>query len=263
MQDKIYKQILSEISVLGGLTFLVIDPPNQEPKVAAKIAKIAQKVGVNAISVGGSVGAQGAILDETIIEIKKNCDLPVILFPGNIATISKHAHAVYFMSMLNSTDPYYISGAQIAAAGPIKSLGIEVMPTSYIVVEPGRAVGWIGRAKLIPRNLPYLAGITALAGQFMGSKIIILESGGGAESPVPPKMVAATKKVIELPLVVAGGVRNEKFAYETIKAGADIIHVGTAAEETSTDLSLVEKTLSRIVDSVRKAGKEKIKDQSL
>jgi len=263
MQDKIYNQILSEISALGGLTFLVIDPPNQEPRVAAKIAKIAQKVGVNAISVGGSVGAQGAILDETIIGIKKNCDLPVILFPGNIATISKHAHAVYFMSMLNSTDPYYISGAQIAAAGPIKSLGIEVMPTSYIVVEPGRAVGWIGRAKLIPRNLPYLAGITALAGQFMGSKIIILESGGGADSPVPPEMVSATKKTIELPLVVAGGVRNEKFAYETIKAGADIIHVGTAAEETSTDLSLVEKTLSRIVTSVRKAGKEKLKDQSL
>ncbi len=258
VKDKIYKQILNDIKDFGGLTFLVIDPPNQSPEVAGKIAKVAQKTGVNSICVGGSVGAQGELLDKTIIEIKSNCSLPVILFPGNIATISKHADAVYFMSMLNSTDPYYISGAQIAAAAPFKSIGIEIMPTSYIVVEPGRAVGWVGRAQLIPRNLPYLSAITALAGQFMGSKIAILESGGGAESPVPSEMVAATKKAIEIPLVVAGGVRNEKFAFETIMSGADIVHIGTAAEETSSDLLLVEKTLSRITASVKKAGKEKI-----
>ena len=260
MKDKVYKQILGQIESLGGLVFLVIDPPNQDPKVAGQIAKVAQKAGVSAICVGGSVGAQGAILDQTILEIKAACDLPVLLFPGNIASISKHADAIYFMSMLNSLDPYYISGAQIASAWPVKSIGIEVIPTSYIVVEPGRAVGWVGRAQPIPRNLPYLAGITALAGQFMGSKMVILESGGGAESPVPPEMVAFTKKMIEVPLVVAGGVRDEKFAYQTIKAGADIIHVGTAAEETSTDISLVEKTLSRIVTSVQKAGKEKLKN---
>lgn len=258
MKDRVYNQILSEIKSSGGLVFLVIDPPNQEPKTAGSIAEVAQKAGVSAICVGGSVGAQGSILDQTIVEIKAKCSLPVILFPGNIATISKHADAVYFMSMLNSTDPYYITGAQIASAGPIKSMNLEVLPASYIVIEPGRAVGWVGRAQLIPRNLPYLAGITALAGQFLGSKIVILESGGGADSPAPPEMIAATKKMIEVPLVVAGGVRDEKLAYKTIKAGADIIHVGTAAEETNGDLYLVEKTLSRIVTSVKKAGKEKL-----
>ncbi|MEK6942357.1 MAG: geranylgeranylglyceryl/heptaprenylglyceryl phosphate synthase [archaeon] len=259
MKDKIYRQILGEIDALGGLVFLVIDPPNQEPKVAGQIAKAAQKAGVNAICIGGSVGAQGAILDTTILSVKENCALPVILFPGNIASISRYADALYFMSMLNSTDPYYITGAQIASAGPIKSLGIEVIPTSYIVVEPGRAVGWVGRAQMIPRNLPYLAGITALAGQYLGSKFVILESGGGAESPVPPEMISYAKKLIEVPLIVAGGVRDEKFAYQTIRAGADIIHVGTAAEETNNDVSLVEKTLSRMVASVQKAGKEKLK----
>ncbi|MBI2598493.1 MAG: geranylgeranylglyceryl/heptaprenylglyceryl phosphate synthase [Candidatus Diapherotrites archaeon] len=261
MKQKVYQKILEEISAFGGLVFLVIDPPNQEPKTAGEIAKIAQKVGVSAICVGGSVGAQGAILDQAISEIKANCSIPVILFPGNIASLSKHADALYFMSMLNSTDPYYITGAQIASAATVKHLGIEVIPTSYIVIEPGRAVGWVGRAQLIPRNLPYLAAITALAGQFLGSKMVILESGGGAESPVPPELVAATKKMVDVPLVVAGGVRDEKFAYETIRAGADIVHVGTAAEETNSDPSLVEKTLSRIVDSVKKAGKEKLQSQ--
>ncbi|AJF60608.1 MAG: hypothetical protein QT03_C0001G1125 [archaeon GW2011_AR10] len=256
-QGKVYSKILSRISSDGGLTFLVIDPPNQPPQKAGEIARTAEEAGVDFITVGGSVGAQGDLLDHTIKSVKENSSLPVILFPGNIATLSKYADAVYFMSMLNSIDPYYISGAQIAAAGPLKKLGLEIIPTSYIVIEPGRAVGWVGRAQLIPRNLPYLAGITALAGEYMGSKLVILESGGGAESPAPKQMVAATKKQIDVPLIIAGGVRNEKFAYETIKAGADIVHVGTAAEEKNRNSSKLKQAISKITKAVKKAGKEK------
>ncbi|MBN2127787.1 MAG: geranylgeranylglyceryl phosphate synthase family protein, partial [Candidatus Diapherotrites archaeon] len=178
-EGKVYKKILMEAEQDKGNVFLVIDPPNQSPEVAGKTAKIAEEAGVSAIAVGGSVGAQGELLDKTILSIKDKSKLPVVLFPGNIATVSRHADAIYFMSLMNSLDPYYVSGAQIASAYPIKKIGIEVIPTSYIITEPGRAVGWVGRAHLIPRNLPYLAGATALAGEMMGSKLIILESGGG------------------------------------------------------------------------------------
>lgn len=256
---KIYSQILSEIEKYGGLTFLVIDPPNQPPSVAGKVSRVAEKSGVNAVAVGGSVGAQGRLLDDTIKHIKENCSLPVILFPGNIATLSKNADAIYFMSMLNSLDPYYISGAQTAAALPVKKMGLEVIPTSYIIVAPGRAVGWVGRAQPIPRNLPYLAAITALAGEQMGAQLIILESGGGASSPAPPEMIAETRKLIDVPLLVAGGVREEKFAYDTIKAGADIVHVGAAIERASSDLSLAEEKIKKITSAVKRAGKEKNK----
>lgn len=255
---KVYLRICKELKETGGLSFFVIDPPNQSPETAGKIAKIAEAEGAAAIAVGGSVGAQGELLDNTILQIKDNCKLPVVLFPGNIATLSKHADAVYFMSMLNSEDPYYITGAQIASAYPVKQMNLETIPTSYIVIEPGRAVGWVGRAKLVPRSLPYLAGITALAGQYMGAHLVILESGGGAESPAPKEMIAYTKKLIDVPLVVAGGVRNEKFAYDTIKAGADIVHVGTAVEESSKNLDKARQTISKICAAVRKAGKEKL-----
>src|SRR3989344_5506142 len=260
MQQKgnVYRKILKLIEEKGGLSFVVIDPPNQSPELAGKLAKIAHGAGIDAIAVGGSVGAQGELLDSTILQIKSNCDLPVILFPGNIASISKHADAIYFMSMLNSDDPYYITGAQIASAYPLKKTGLEVIPTSYIIVEPGRAVGWVGRAHPIPRDLPYLAGITALAGQYMGAKLVILESGGGAESPAPAEMIAYTKNMIDIPLIVAGGVRNEKFAYDCIKAGADIVHVGTALENHADDLSKAEAAMRKIADAVKKAGKEKL-----
>ena len=92
----------------------------------------------------------------------------------------------------------------------------------------------------------------------MGAGLVILESGGGAQTPAPAEMIAYTKKMIDIPLVVAGGVRNEKYAYECIKAGADIVHVGTALENQSDNLSKAESLMKKIADAVRRAGKEKI-----
>jgi phosphoglycerol geranylgeranyltransferase len=236
-----------------------LDPPNYEVDVSGKIARVAEENGLDAFAVGGSVNAQGRQLNEILKEIKANSSLPTIIFPGNISTLSKHADAIYFMSMLNSNDPYWITGAQIGAAFPVKELNIEVIPTSYIIVEPGEAAGWMGRAQLIPRKKPYLAAATALAGQYLGSKLIILESGGGAPQPAPKEMVAATKKVLDIPLLVAGGVKNPKSAFETVKAGADIVQVGTAFESSKRNLLEMGKRFKAITEAVKKAGKEKAK----
>lgn len=257
MKDgRVYTKLLSQLNEQAGMFFLVIDPPNQSPQAAGNIAKIAQKAGAHAIAVGGSLGAQGKVLDDTLTAIKDKCSLPTILFPGNIATLSKLADATYFMSMLNSNDPYYISGAQTAASFPIKKMGLEVIPTSYIIVEPGRAVGFMGRAQLIPRNLSYLAAATALAGQYMGSKLVILESGGGAPEPVPREMILQTKASIDVPLIIAGGVRTPEFAFDCISSGADIIHVGSAIEKTKSDAEIKLK-LEKMVDAVKKGAKAK------
>ncbi len=256
-EGKIYRQIIEKIAQDGGLTFMQLDPPNYMPEEAGQIAKIAEENGLDAFAVGGSVGAQGKSLNECLKEIKANSSLPSIIFPGNINTLSKHADAIYFMSMLNSNDPYWITGAQIGSSFPVKQLGLEVIPTSYIIIEPGEAAGWMGRAQLIPRNKPYLAAATALAGQYLGSKLIILESGGGAPLPCPAEMVSATKRVLDVPLLVAGGVRTAKLAFETIKAGADIVQIGTAFESDKGNLQQMAKRFKEITSAVKKAGKEK------
>lgn len=252
-----YKRILDLIEEKKGLTFMQLDPPNYTPDVAGKIARIGAENGLDCLAVGGSLGAQGQQLDDTILQIKEQCDIPVILFPGNIATLSPHADAVYYLTMLNSDDPYWISGAQIAAAYPVKKMGIEVIPTSYIIVEPGMAVGWVGKAKVIPRNLSYLGAITALAGQYMGQKLVILESGGGSPTCVTPEMVAMTKKTIDIPLVVAGGVSNPERAYETIAAGADIIQVGSVFEKAKGDYKKLAEKFREITSAVAKGAKTK------
>lgn len=253
---KVYTKLLAQLKEQAGLLFLVIDPPNQEPEQAGRLAKIAQDAGASAIAVGGSLGAQGKLLDDTLQSIKDKTSLPTILFPGNIATLSKKADAIYFLSMLNSNDPYYISGAQIASAFPVKKLGLEVIPTSYIIVEPGRAVGFMGRAQMIPRNIPYLAAANALAGQYMGAKAVILESGGGAEMPAPKEMISYTKKSIDVPLIIAGGVRTPEFAFDCISSGADIVHVGSAIEKAGSEKEAASR-LKKISDSVKRGAKSK------
>lgn len=253
--DKIYSWIQKRLKEKGALTFMQLDPPNYTPELAGKIAKVATQNGLDAFAVGGSVGAQGEILDQTIKAIKANSDLPVILFPGNIATLSKYADAIYFLSMLNSNDPYWISGAQTAASLPIYQMKIEVIPTSYIIIEPGMAVGWIGRAQPVPRDKPYLAAVTALAGQYMGAKLCILESGGGSPTHVTPEMVAATKKMIDIPLIVAGGVRTPESATQLVSAGADVIQIGSVLEKCKGDLKKMGEVLKAMTDACHKAGK--------
>ena len=66
-------------------------------------------------------------------------------------------------------------------------------------------------------------------------------------------MISAVKKVIEVPLIVGGGIRDAKTAYEKVKAGADIIVTGNAIEE-SKDPS---RLMREIADAVHKAGKER------
>ena len=71
MKDgKVYSKLLAQLKESAGLFFLVIDPPNQSPLDAGKVASIAEKAGASAVAVGGSLGAQGKVLDDTLIAIK-------------------------------------------------------------------------------------------------------------------------------------------------------------------------------------------------
>src|SRR3989344_2994639 len=122
--------------------------------------------------------------------------IPVVLYPGNISGLSGYADAVYFMHMLNSRDVYWLSTAQIQAAPVIARLGIESIPTTYLIIEPGRAVGWIGNANVVPHERSDLAAACALAAKYTGSHVLITDAGSGAPEPTSTKMVSAISKVL-------------------------------------------------------------------
>lgn len=213
------------------LHFTLIDPDEQTPQEAVEIAKQAKKANTDAILVGGSITDQED-LNITVKSLKENVDLPVILFPGNISGVSKYADAILFMSLLNSTNPYWITGAQALSAPSIKKMGIETIPMGYLIIEPGGTVGWVGDSKPIPRKKSDLALAYAMAAEFLGMRVIYLEAGSGAETHIPVEFIMKVKKLTNLMVIVGGGIKTAQDAIEVKEAGADIIITGTVVEET-------------------------------
>lgn len=213
------------------LHFTLIDPDEQTPQEAVGIAKQAKKASTDAILVGGSITDQEE-LNITVKSLKENVDLPVILFPGNISGVSKYADAILFMSLLNSTNPYWITGAQALSAPSIKKIGIETIPMGYLIIEPGGTVGWVGDSKPIPRKKSDLALAYAMAAEFLGMRVIYLEAGSGAETHIPVEFIIKVKKLTNLMVIVGGGIKTAQDAVEVKEAGADIVITGTVVEET-------------------------------
>ncbi len=228
---KVEKHLKNIIARDGAAHLTLIDPAKQEPNVAGEIASEAAKAGTDGIMVGGSTHAGGNLLDDTVASIKKATDLPVILFPASEAGVSRRADAIFFMSMLNSRDPYFITGAQKLGAPIVKQTNIEPLPMAYLLIEPGGAAGKVGKADLIKRDKPELAVAYALAAQYMGMRFVYLEAGSGADRPVPVDMVRAVGEATDVTLIVGGGIRTPEAATERVRAGGDILVTGTLVEE--------------------------------
>lgn len=229
----------------GKIHLTLLDPDEQTPQEALKKAKEAVAAGSHGIMLGGSI-TNSQDLDATAKIIRENLDTPIILFPGNTTGVSSYAHAIFFMSVLNSTNPYWIIGAQALGAPLVKRTGIQTIPMGYIIVEPGGTAGWVGDAKAIPRNKPDIAVAYALAAEFLGMRFLYLEAGSGVDKPVPTEMIGAVKKYTNHTLIVGGGIRTRDDAQKVAAAGADIIVTGTVVEESSN----VKDRIRNILDGI-------------
>lgn len=248
-RGRVELQLARAVAERGAGHLTLIDPDTQSPGEAAVMAQAAARGGTDGIMVGGSVGAAGVLLHETVREIKEKTDLPVILFPSSVAGLCENADAVFFMSLLNSRSPAYIVENQALGAPLVLRYGLEPIPMAYIIIEPGGTVGFVGDARLIPRRKPELAAAYALAAKFMGMRMVYLEAGSGADSPVPAGMVALVKKLLgDVLLIVGGGIRCGSAAAELVAAGADLIVTGTAVEKSQDVTSFV----SELTNSIRR-----------
>jgi phosphoglycerol geranylgeranyltransferase len=230
---RVERYLLDKIQRDGAIHITLIDPEKVSPQSASHTAQEAETCGTVAIMVGGSTSVSTSDLDKTVKAIKKAVDIPVILFPNNITGISKHADAIWFMSLLNSLDPYFIIGVQVLGAPLIKKYGLETIPLGYILVGEGAAVGVVGRAVPIPYKNPELAVAHALAAQYLGMRFVYLEAGSGAKQPVPSEMIRMVKSTIEVPLVIGGGIKTGEQVKRAVDAGAEVIVTGNATEESA------------------------------
>ncbi|MDH7563381.1 MAG: geranylgeranylglyceryl/heptaprenylglyceryl phosphate synthase [Candidatus Bathyarchaeota archaeon] len=244
---RVEKYLLEKIAAEKTIHMTLIDPEEVTPPQASRIASKAKSSETSAIMIGGSTFVSPKHLDSVIKAVKHTVKIPVILFPNNVTGISRYADAIWFMSLLNSADPYFLMGAQVLGAPLVKKCRLEPLPLGYIIVGEGGTVGVIGKAVPIPHDKPELAAAHALAGQYLGMRFIYLEAGSGARKPVTPEMIQAVKHYVDVPLIVGGGIRTREQALAAASAGADIIVTGNIVESSG-----VRQKVSEIIQGIRR-----------
>jgi phosphoglycerol geranylgeranyltransferase len=248
---------LIEKTKKGTICAALIDPEDFTPKEAADTAAKAAKAGAALILVGGSTLANQGRLDAVVKAVKGHTKsqsghatshgIPVVLFPGNITGVSRHADAILFSSLLNSTNPYFIVGAQALGAIEVHKSKIESIPMGYLVFGNTSAAAFIGQANALPASKPNLAVIYSLAAQYLGMRTLYLEAGSGSGEPVPPTTIRAVRKAYDGILIVGGGITSAEEAASASRAGADILVIGNLLQSPG-----FEVTLKKITSAVRR-----------
>lgn len=211
---------------------VLIDPDKPTDEQIVEIVEKSVKVGVDFFFVGGSLLTTDS-LDNCIKLIKKHCDIPVLIFPGNSLQISKWCDGFLLLSLISGRNADMLIGRHVISAPYLKLYGNEIIPTGYMLIDGGKqtSVSYMSNTTPIPHDKDDIAMCTALAGEMLGLKIIYMDAGSGALEPISADMIAKVKKTIEIPLIVGGGINTPEKAANAAKAGADIIVVGNALEK--------------------------------
>ena len=216
---------------------VLIDPDKIRLKDVDQIVKLAEEAAVDSFFIGGSLVVNDA-LDDIIMSIKKQCNIPVVLFPGSSRQLSYKADGLLFLSLISGRNPELLIGKHVETAPFLKISPIEIISTGYMLVDGGvpTSVSYMSNTQPIPANKDSIAVCTAMAGEILGLKLIYMDAGSGAENPISTSMIAAVSMATDIPLIVGGGIRTPEKASANVKAGADIIVVGNAIEK---DTSLI------------------------
>ncbi|GHA44950.1 geranylgeranylglyceryl phosphate synthase [Salinimicrobium marinum] len=225
--------ILNAVTSEEKLLSVLIDPDKfDEAEVATFLQKLPKQTSF--LLVGGSTVE--AERTKTCVEvIKRNTDVPVILFPGDFTQIADAADGILFLSLISGRNPEYLIGQQVKAAPILQKSSLEILPVGYILIDGGKesAVERVSETEPLSQEKVQVIVETALAGEYSGKRMIYLEAGSGAIFPVSNKIISEVKRAVSIPLIVGGGIRSQEQLQEIYSAGADVVVVGTAFEEGS------------------------------
>ncbi len=230
----IYNDILKSKANNQKLLAILLDPDKIELKSIKTLVEKINQSSATHIFIGGSQ-VNNNILDELILELKQNCILPVILFPGNPSQISDKADGILFLSLISGRNPDYLIEHQVNAVSKLKKSNLEIISTGYILIESGKitAVERVSQTKPLSKSNPNYILQTAQAGEMLGNKLIYLEAGSGANFAIPKEIITLVSKNIQVPLIVGGGIKSLSEIENAHNAGADLVVIGTAFENDS------------------------------
>lgn len=188
----------------------------------------------NYIFLGGST-VQAEDFKNIAYLIKAYSSIPLIIFPGSSLQISDHADAILFLSLISGRNPDYLIHHHVLAAPKLSKMEIEVIPTSYLLVDghSQSSVAYVSQTTPIPREQNSIALHTAQAGALMGHHLTYLDAGSGATKSVPNSMITTISTNINNPIIVGGGLTSREEIISKFNAGADVVVIGNALEKDS------------------------------
>jgi len=231
MGSLIYNTIIAKKLVNKKMLALLVDPDKFfDSSIKKRILSINTSQ-VDFVFVGGSL--VNLSVENCIVELRDHFNCPIVLFPGNPSQVTNVADCMLYLSLISGRNSEFLIGQHVVSALSVKNTGIEIIPTGYILVDGGNimSVQYISNTMPIPNGKLDICTSTAIAGELLGLKMIYLEAGSGANKIVSPEMIKSVAENIQIPIIVGGGIRDKHNAQSIYSAGADIIVIGTAAEE--------------------------------
>ena len=224
--------VFDSIKSLSKGIAVLIDPDKFKSTIAIqqylKKIKLAQP---DFLFIGGSSVAKSDF-DRCVDTAKKMLSIPIIIFPGASHHLSKNADALLFLSLISGRNPDFLIGQHVEAMEELSQIDIETIPTSYLLIDGGKmtSVQYFSRTQPIPQNEISIATKTALAGKYLGQKLIYADAGSGAIQPISSAMIKALSK-INSPLIIGGGLKTIKGIQEAHESGANLVVIGNKLEE--------------------------------
>src|SRR4051812_19356973 len=210
------------------LLAVLIDPD----KFNTEVVRIAKAAGVSCFLVGGSVLNSGDV-SATIETIKGISDLPVILFPGDEKQLSEKADGLLLLSLLSGRNPEYLIEKHVLAAPVIKAMKLRFLATAYLLIgrKTKSSTQVVTKTNPLDSKHPDLIVNTALAAEQLGFGAVYLEAGSGSGESVPTEIIKEVRQMVEVPIIVGGGLNSKEKVKSVIEAGANMVVIGNALEK--------------------------------
>jgi len=151
---------------------VLIDPDKVNDSNMEQLVELAVEAKVDYLLVGGSLVISN-YLDECVQLIKRNCSIPVILFPGTPNQVSKYADALLYFSLISGRNADLLIGQHVISAPVVKQSGLEILSTGYMVIHGGEIVKG---ADVHSHHDHRIAMACAVAGLKADSEMIIEEA---------------------------------------------------------------------------------------
>ena len=202
---------------------------------------------IDYLLVGGSLIANNNF-SNVIALVKSNCQIPIVIFPGNHIQIDSNADAIFLLSLISGRNPDFLIGQHILAAPILKNSKLEILPVGYMLINSGPATSasYMSNTTPLPADKPTISACTAMAGEMLGLKAIYLDAGSGAKDPVPQKIISIVTRSISVPLIVGGGLNTISRIDSALEAGADLLVIGNALEKEENFLRQASDRVSKL-----------------